>query len=92
MTIAAVGEYRITGTLSEGQIVVDTGEDAVNVTLILDGVSVTNPEGPALWIKQAKNGELCYEYYDEAYNNFAIIDMTIRDNRLVGIDILKNLN
>ena len=43
-------------------------------------------------IKQAKNGELCYEYYDEVYNNFAIIDMTIRDNRLVGIDILKNLN
>lgn len=55
VTIAAVGEYRISGTLAEGQIVVDTGVDAVNVTLILDGVSVTNPEGPALWVKQAKN-------------------------------------
>ena len=58
VTIAAVGEYRITGTLADGQIVVDTGEDAVNVTLILDGVSVTNPDGPALWIKQAKNVHL----------------------------------
>ena len=58
VTIGAVGEYRITGTLAEGQIVVDTGEDAVNVTLVLDGASVTNPEGPALWVKQAKNVHL----------------------------------
>lgn len=58
VTIGAVGEYRISGTLSAGQIVVDTGEDAVNVTLILDGVSVTNPAGPAIWVKQAKNVQL----------------------------------
>ena len=52
--MGAVGEYRISGTLSEGQIIVDTGEDAMEVTLILEGVSVTNPQGPALWVKQAK--------------------------------------
>ena len=54
VTVGAVGEYRISGTLSEGQIIVDTGEDAMEVTLILEGVSVTNPQGPALWVKQAK--------------------------------------
>ena len=54
VTVSAVGEYRISGTLSDGQIIVDTGEDAMEVTLILEGVSVTNPQGPALWVKQAK--------------------------------------
>ena len=54
VTVGAVGEYRISGTLSDGQIIVDTGEDAMEVTLILEGVSVTNPQGPALWVKQAK--------------------------------------
>ena len=58
VTVCAVGEYRISGTLDAGQIVVDTGEDAMEVTLILEGVSVTNPEGPALWIKQAKKVHL----------------------------------
>ncbi len=54
ITIGAVGEYRVSGTLENGQIVVDTGEDAVDVTLILDGASVTNPNGPALWVRQAR--------------------------------------
>lgn len=58
VTVGAVGEYRISGTLNEGQIVVDTGEDAMEVTLIFEGVSVTNPDGPALWIKQAKKVRL----------------------------------
>lgn len=58
ITVGAVGEYRISGTLDAGQIVVDTGEDAMEVTLILEGVSVTNPKGPALWIKQAKKVHL----------------------------------
>lgn len=54
VTVGAVGEYRLSGELN-GQIVVDTGEDAVDVTLILDGAQITNPEGPAIWVKQAKN-------------------------------------
>ena len=58
VTVGAVGEYRVSGTLGEGQIIVDTGEDAMEVTLIFDGVSVTNPDGPALWIKQAKKVKL----------------------------------
>lgn len=58
VTVAAVGTYRLSGSLTEGQIVVDTGEDAMDVTLILDGVSVSNASGPALWIRQAKNVHL----------------------------------
>ncbi len=55
VTVAAVGEYRVSGTLDNGQIVVDTGEDKVDVTLILDGAQITNLSGPAIWVRQAKN-------------------------------------
>ena len=58
VTIGAVGEYRISGTLNDGQIVVDTGESPVNVTLILDGVDITNKSGPAILVRQAKNVRL----------------------------------
>ena len=54
VTISAVGTYTLSGTL-EGQVVVDTGDDAMNVTLILDRASITNSTGPALLIRQAKN-------------------------------------
>lgn len=53
--ISAVGSYSVSGSLDAGQLVVDTGDEAMNVTLILDGASITNPEGAALWIRQAKN-------------------------------------
>lgn len=70
------------------------GMNLSDTLIFLNKCKYMNPVDPdeVDRIKQAKNGELCYEYYDEVYNNFAIIDMTIRDNRLVGIDILKNLN
>ncbi|MBR1456689.1 MAG: carbohydrate-binding domain-containing protein [Oscillospiraceae bacterium] len=58
VTISAVGTYTLSGTLDEGQIVVDTGDDAMDVTLILDGVSVTNSAGPAIHIRQAKDTRL----------------------------------
>ena len=58
VTIASGGEYALSGTLDEGQIVIDTGDEAMNVYLTLDGVSVSNGTGPALWVKQAKNVHL----------------------------------
>ena len=54
VTISAVGSYTLSGSL-EGQVVVDTGDDAMDVTLVFDGVSIANPNGPALWVRQAKN-------------------------------------
>ncbi len=55
VTIGAVGSYRLSGNLDEGQIVVDTGENAMDVTLILDGVRIQNSSDAAIWVRQAKN-------------------------------------
>lgn len=53
VTIRSAGTYRLSGTLSQGQIAIDLGDDAeddpdVVVTLILDGVDVTCTVAPAL--------------------------------------------
>lgn len=53
VTVTQPGTYRLTGTLSQGQIAVDLGEDAKDdpsnlVTLILDNANVTCTVAPAL--------------------------------------------
>lgn len=53
VTITQPGTYRLTGTLSAGQVAVDLGEDAAEdpdavVTLILDGVDITCTVAPAI--------------------------------------------
>ena len=58
VTIASGGEYALSGTLDEGQIVIDTGDEAMNVYLTLEGVTLSNKTGPALWVRQAKNVHL----------------------------------
>lgn len=52
ITITAAGAYRLTGTLADGQVVVDTS-DSGNVYLILDNASITNGDGSALAITNA---------------------------------------
>ena len=52
ITITAAGAYRLTGTLADAQVVVNTTETE-NVYLILDNASITNPDGPALSVLQA---------------------------------------
>lgn len=52
VTITQEGVYRLTGALSNGQIVVDAAKDA-KVQLVLDGVSVTRTGSAALYLKQA---------------------------------------
>lgn len=46
------GTYRLSGNLSDGQIIVDTDGDGI-VRLILDGVEITNQNGPAIYIRDA---------------------------------------
>ena len=58
VTIASGGEYALSGTLNDGQIVIDTGDEPMNVYLTLNNASVTNKTGAALWVKQAKNVHL----------------------------------
>ena len=53
VTIRSAGTYRLSGTLSQGQIAIDLGDDAEDdpdavVTLILDGVDVMCTVAPAL--------------------------------------------
>ncbi|MFW0118615.1 carbohydrate-binding domain-containing protein [Rothia sp. P5764] len=47
ITITAGGNYRLTGTLKDGQIVVTAGEEDI-VRLILDSATITNSGGPAV--------------------------------------------
>ncbi|NLK79044.1 MAG: carbohydrate-binding domain-containing protein [Clostridiales bacterium] len=54
VTITEGGSYVISGELSDGMIEVDTEEE---VKLILQGVSITNEDGPAIYVKEAKS---CY--------------------------------
>ena len=52
VTITAAGTYVVSGTLSDGQLVVDaTSEDKVQ--LVFDDVSIHNEDGPAVYVKQA---------------------------------------
>lgn len=52
VTITEEGTYLFTGTLSNGQIVVDTSSEA-KLQIVLDGVSVSNSSSAAIYIKQA---------------------------------------
>lgn len=51
-TINNSGTYNISGTLKNGMLTIDTTGD---VTLVLDGVNITNKKGPAIYIKKANN-------------------------------------
>lgn len=52
LTITDDGVYEITGTLSDGQIIVDSSETAI-VELVLAGVDITNHTNAAIWCKNA---------------------------------------
>lgn len=53
--ISSGGSYRISGTLSEGQITVNTADSSADVIIILDGAEITNTAGPVILVEQAKN-------------------------------------
>lgn len=51
ITITDEGTYLLTGTLTEGKIVVDAEDDKVQ--LVLDGVNITNENSAAIYVKSA---------------------------------------
>lgn len=59
VTFTAAGTYVISGTLDNGQLVVDTA-DTEKVTLVLNGVSITHTDGPAICILQASKKVVLY--------------------------------
>lgn len=51
-TITAAGTYRLSGSLSDGQVIVET-EDKDTVRLILDGVEITSASSAPIYISKA---------------------------------------
>ena len=64
-TITQAGEYTVTGLLSEGQIVVDADDNA-EVTIALNGTSITYSSGSPIYIKNADNVKIKSE--ENTYN------------------------
>ena len=54
VTITAGGDYIFTGTVSDGQIRVNVPGDEDNVTIVLNGVDISNSTAPAIFIEDAK--------------------------------------
>lgn len=52
VTITQEETYLLSGTLSDGQIIVD-GEDSSKVQLVLDGVDITSASSAPIYVKQA---------------------------------------
>ena len=52
ITITQEGKYILQGTLENGCVYVDTTSET-KVQLVLDGVSISNNAGPAIYVKQA---------------------------------------
>ena len=54
VTITSAGIYTISGSLTDGQLIVNT-EDAESVNLILNGVNIHNSKGPGIYIANAED-------------------------------------
>lgn len=52
VTLSAEGTYVISGALSDGQLVVEA-PDTAKVQVVLDGVTIHNEDGPAVYVKEA---------------------------------------
>ena len=52
-TVTAAGIYQVSGTLNDGQLVVET-EDTENVTLLLAGANIHNESGSPIYVANAE--------------------------------------
>lgn len=56
-TITKAGEYTVIGLLSEGQLIVDAGDED-EVTIVLNGTSITCSSGSPIYVKNASKVEI----------------------------------
>lgn len=56
-TITKAGEYTVAGLLSEGQLIVDAGDED-EVTIVLNGTSITCSSGSPIYVKNASKVEI----------------------------------
>ena len=59
VTITKKGVYELSGSLSDGQIIVDA--DGAEVELILNNVSISNDSSAAIYVKQAETVYITFE-------------------------------
>lgn len=74
-TITQAGEYTVTGLLSEGQIVVNADDNA-EITIVLNGTSITCSNGSPIYIKNADNVKIKSE--ENTYN--CIVDARVESD------------
>ena len=66
ITILGGGTYVLSGELTNGSIIVDSGDSAV-VHLVLNGVSVTSEDFAAIYVKQAEKTVISTVYGTESH-------------------------
>ena len=71
-TITKAGEYTVAGLLSEGQLIVDAGDED-DVTIVLNGTSVTCSSGSPIYVKNASEVKIKSEEnsFNEVIDNRA---------------------
>ncbi|MFM9332133.1 carbohydrate-binding domain-containing protein [Paenibacillus mesotrionivorans] len=85
VTITEPGTYRVSGTLSAGQLAVDLGKDAAEdpsavVKLILDGVNITSTVAPAVIFYNV------YEPYSSSEDTKGVTDLSSAGAQVVIAD------
>ena len=88
VTITAEGVYVFSGTLTDGQIVVDA--DGAKVQLVLNGVSVTNSSSAAIYVKNAN--KVFVTALDGSENSLAVTGEFVQtdDNNVDGAIFAKS--
>lgn len=71
-TITKAGEYTVAGLLSEGQLIVDAGDEN-EVTIVLNGTSITCSTGSPIYVKNASEVKIKSEEnsFNEVIDNRA---------------------
>ena len=75
-TITKAGEYTVAGLLSEGQLIVDAGDED-EVTIVLNGTSITCSSGSPIYVKNASEVKIKSE--ENSFNE-------VIDNRTEATD------
>lgn len=99
VTIREAGTYRVSGTLSAGQLAIDLGEDAKTdpeavVTIVLDGVDITCTVAPAVIFYNVYECDADWVAYDagerEEYHSSPVVDTSAPGANVVLADGSEN--
>lgn len=92
VTICKAGTYRVSGSLSAGQLAVDLGDDAKTdpsavVTLILDGVDITCTVAPAVIFYSVYECDADFVAYDNEETDNYVSSPTV-DTSAAGANVI----